>query len=232
MLSTLFSLIFCSTFSHAWLPNFEVRGVNLGSHFLAEPWMMNDEWNSMGCGNYLSEFECVRHIGQSAANTAFQRHWDTWTTQQDIAQMKSYGLNTIRIPVGYWLREDLVYADSEHFPQGGLQYLDRLCGWASDAGMYIIIDLHGAPGAQIAGNPDTGQVSILQELAISTSKDENSKERILSSLTDYPSLTDCSISRVLCRLSVRKSLQIPGMDDKHYPHQQQLPQRRHARSCQ
>lgn len=75
--------------------------------------------------------------------------------------MQSYGLNAIRIPVGYWIREDLVYADSEHFPQGGLQYLEQICGWASDAGLYIIIDLHGAPGAQVAGNPDTGQVCLI-----------------------------------------------------------------------
>ena len=160
MLSALFSLLIYTALCHAWLPNFEVRGVNLGSQFIAEPWMMSDEWNSMGCGSAPSEFDCVSALGQTAANAAFQHHWDTWTTQQDIAQMKSYGLNTIRIPVGYWLREDLVYLDSEHFPQGGLQYLERLCGWASDAGMYIIIDLHGAPGAQVAGNPDTGQVNI------------------------------------------------------------------------
>jgi hypothetical protein len=72
--------------------------------------------------------------------------------------MQSYGLNTIRIPVGYWMDESLVYADSEHFPQGGLHYLSQLCGWASDAGFYIIIDMHGAPGAQVAANEDTGQV--------------------------------------------------------------------------
>ena len=158
MQSAFLSLLLCAGLSHAWLPNFEVRGVNLGSQFIVEPWMASDEWSSMGCGNAGSEFDCVSALGQSAANSAFQHHWDTWTTQQDIEQMKSYGLNTIRIPIGYWIREDLVYTDSEHFPQGGLKYLERICGWASDAGMYIIIDLHGAPGAQVSGNPDIGQV--------------------------------------------------------------------------
>jgi len=56
--------------------------------------------------------------------------------------------------------ESIVYS-SEHFPQGGIQYLEQLCGWASDAGFYIIIDMHGAPGAQVPTNPDTGQVSLL-----------------------------------------------------------------------
>lgn len=135
----------------------KIRGVNLGSQFIFEPWMAGSEWSAMGCGNTQSEFDCVSMLGQAAANTAWAKHWSTWTTQDDITQMQSYGLNAIRIPVGYWIREDLVYSDSEHFPQGGLQYLEQICGWASDAGLYIIIDLHGAPGAQVAGNSDTGQ---------------------------------------------------------------------------
>ena len=142
-----------------WLPaTLPIRGVNLGSQFIVEPWMANDEWNSMGCGGTASEFDCVSKLGQAQANTAWAKHWSTWTTKDDISKMQSYGLNAIRIPVGYWIREDLVYSDSEHFPQGGLQYLEQICGWASDAGFYIIIDLHGAPGAQVAKNADTGQV--------------------------------------------------------------------------
>ena len=122
--------------------------------------MANDEWNSMGCGGQASEFDCVSKLGQAQANAAWAKHWSTWTTKDDISKMKSYGLNAIRIPVGYWIREDLVFSDSEHFPQGGLHYLEQICGWASDAGFYIVIDLHGAPGAQVAKNADTGQVGV------------------------------------------------------------------------
>ncbi|KAI4199542.1 MAG: hypothetical protein LQ346_002556 [Caloplaca aetnensis] len=144
--------------SQAWLPaSGKIRGVSLGSQFVIEPWMANDEWNKMGCGGTESEFDCVSKLGQAQANQAFATHWSTWTTKDDIAKMQSYGINTIRIPVGYWMREDLVFSDSEHFPQGGLKDLEKICGWASDAGFYIIIDLHGAPGAQLAGNADTGQ---------------------------------------------------------------------------
>ena len=139
------------------IPGFEIRGVNLGSMFIVEPWMASTEWANMGCGSALSEFDCVSTLGQAQANSAWAQHWSTWITQADIEEMTSYGLNTIRIPVGYWIFEDLVYTDSEHFPQGGLTYLEKLCGWATDAGMYIIIDLHGAPGAQVAQQPFTGQ---------------------------------------------------------------------------
>jgi aryl-phospho-beta-D-glucosidase BglC (GH1 family) len=140
----------------AWLPEGKVRGVNLGGLFIIEPWMMGDEWSAMGCSDQKSEFDCVMALGQDAADQAFQKHWDTWITEDDIAQIASLGLNTIRIPIGYWMKEDLIDS-SEHFPRGGFQYLERVCGWANDQGLYVILDLHGAPGAQEPEQPFTGQ---------------------------------------------------------------------------
>ncbi|MCJ1475088.1 hypothetical protein MMC13_003748 [Lambiella insularis] len=140
-----------------YIPGFEIRGVNLGSMFIVEPWMASTEWATMGCGSAQSEFDCVSALGQSTANANWASHWSRWITDTDLAEMQSYGLNTIRIPVGYWIFEGLVYQDSEHFPQGGLQYLENLCASATARGMYIIIDLHGAPGAQVAQQPFTGQ---------------------------------------------------------------------------
>jgi hypothetical protein len=127
-----------------WLPDTpKIRGVNLGSLFIIEPWMARDAWNAMGCRDHESEFDCMRALGQARGNAAFQSHWDWWITQDDIRQIASLGLNTIRIPVGYWMREDIVYRDSEWFPQGGFPFLERVCKWAAELGLYIIIDLHG-----------------------------------------------------------------------------------------
>jgi aryl-phospho-beta-D-glucosidase BglC (GH1 family) len=121
-----------------------------------ERWMVPDAWTSVGCKPYQSEFECVSKIGQSAANTNFANHWGSFITQNDINQMADYGLNTIRIPVGYWIFSDIKYS-SEHFPEGQLPYLANICGWAADKGFYIIIDLHGAPFAQKTNDSFTGQ---------------------------------------------------------------------------
>jgi aryl-phospho-beta-D-glucosidase BglC (GH1 family) len=146
----------------------------------------------MGCGAYNSEFDCVSALGQDAANAAFQKHWASWITQDDITQIASLGINTIRIPVGYWMKEDLVYSDSEHFPQGGYDALVQVAGWASDAGLYIIIDHHGAPGAQVAQNAFTGQVSA--GLFLKKIIDTNFFSKV------------CTNSRVLSRLPIRACL--------------------------
>ncbi|CCF37428.1 endo-beta-1,6-glucanase [Colletotrichum higginsianum] len=142
-----------------WTASGKIRGVNLGSLFVFEPWIANGEWNNIGCGGQQSEFDCVMNTGQERSDAAFQKHWDTWITEGDLDEMMGYGINTIRIPLGYWLDETLVDKNSEHFPRGALKYLIRLCGWASDRGFYIILDQHGAPGAQVARNSFTGQFS-------------------------------------------------------------------------
>jgi glucan endo-1,6-beta-glucosidase len=168
----LFPFLSLFTLTQAWLPSDrslfnltasnpsgKIRGVNLGSLFIIEPWMALTTWANMGCGDSRSEFDCVVKLGQTAANSAFQTHWSQWITADDILTMAGYGLNTLRIPVGYWMDESLVDPDSEHFPQGGFKFLEQVCGWASDEGFYMIIDLHGAPGSQRAQKPSPGQVS-------------------------------------------------------------------------
>ena len=133
----------------------KIRGVNLGSFLVLENWLADDVMSGWGCKS-TSEFDCVSSLGdQNKADNDFQGHWSTWVTAADFTDMVSYGLNTVRIPVGYWIGEKLVDS-SEHFPRGGERYLDQVVAWARDAGLYVILDLHGAPGAQ-ATDAFTGQ---------------------------------------------------------------------------
>ena len=145
-------------FPKQWAPSKgKMRGVNLGSHFVVEPWMIPIEWNFMGCANYSAENDCVVGLGQKKANANFKKHWDTWVSEKDVKDMASWGLNTIRIPVGWWIKEDLVNSN-ESFPQGGFYYLERICRWAANHGIYVVMDLHGAPGAQTRWQAFTGMV--------------------------------------------------------------------------
>lgn len=79
--------------------------------------------------------------------------------------MVSFGLNTLRIPLGFWLSESLVHAD-EHFPQGALPALERVCDWAAERGFYVILEMHGAPGAQTAWQAFTGKVNDILSIIV------------------------------------------------------------------
>jgi hypothetical protein len=90
-----------STKNKRWSPSSgKIRGVNLGSMFVFEPWLAESAWSSMGCGSYNSEFDCVSGLGQTQANTVFQSHWASWITQSDISQMHysdSSGILDVRV---------------------------------------------------------------------------------------------------------------------------------------
>jgi aryl-phospho-beta-D-glucosidase BglC (GH1 family) len=125
--------------------------------------MMSDEWNNvMGCSGAASEFDCMlNNYGGSkrdAGNEKFETHWRTWINADSVQSAHDVGLNTIRIPMGYWSNVDIVDKASEPFADGDrmLPYLDAVVQKAADLGMYVIIDLHGAPGGQQEDN-FTGQ---------------------------------------------------------------------------
>ncbi|KAK8139887.1 hypothetical protein PG984_001010 [Apiospora sp. TS-2023a] len=178
--ATIFSLAAATVSVRAWLPwerdleafnrstigldkrvnlPSKIRGVNLGGWLISEPWMMFQAWSEMNCATSTecqSEFDCVSKLGQSQADTAFDTHYQKWITTDDVQKIHDVGLNTIRIPMGYWIYRDIVDS-SEHFPNIDLKYLDAVIQKAADLGMFVIIDLHGAPGAQKLGDAFTGQ---------------------------------------------------------------------------
>ncbi|KAK6063227.1 endo-beta-1,6-glucanase [Seiridium cupressi] len=132
----------------------KIRGVNFGGWLICEPWMMSTEWSNMGCGSSASEFDCMadhyQGSNREAGNQAFEQHWKTWINADTVQAVHDVGLNTIRIPIGYWSYNDIVDTASEPFADGSrmLPYLDAVIQKAADLGMYVILDLHGAPGGQ------------------------------------------------------------------------------------
>lgn len=83
--------------------------LQLGSWLVLEPWMLPNEWASMGgdlcfqngsCADCAaSEFDLVKKLGQEKADEVFQTHWETWFTEDDVKAIVDAGLNTVRIPV-------------------------------------------------------------------------------------------------------------------------------------
>ncbi|KAL9085150.1 MAG: hypothetical protein Q9159_004876 [Coniocarpon cinnabarinum] len=136
-----------------------IRGVNLGGLFVYEPWIAQDLWNATDCKGTDSEWACGSKVGQDAVNKIFQNHWATWYTQDDFDQMAHHGLNTVRIPTGFWMYEDIVHRPDEPYPQGGLEALAKICAMAKTAGLYIILDMHAAPGVQASNNSFAGKVT-------------------------------------------------------------------------
>lgn len=59
--------------------------------------------------------------------------------------MASYGINFVRIPIGYWSVSPI---PGDPYVQGAYEYLGQALGWAQSNGIMVMIDLHGAPLSQ------------------------------------------------------------------------------------
>jgi len=135
------------------LPVEKIYGVNIGNWLVYEPWMTPDRWTSMG-GEFCSdcsqcrqsEWSLAKHLGPAQTNAVFQKHWREWFTQADVQAMVAANLNTIRIPLGFWIIEDIVDRATEPYAQGGLDALIQGLNWIKDAGMNVILDHHALPG--------------------------------------------------------------------------------------
>lgn len=75
---------------------------------------------------------------------AFQDHY---VTELDVERFAALGLNTVRVPIWYQLLETDVDGDN-HFVPEGWRRLDDLLSWARRHRVYVVLDLHGAPGGQ------------------------------------------------------------------------------------
>ncbi|KAF8631314.1 hypothetical protein AX15_002460 [Amanita polypyramis BW_CC] len=140
----------------------KVHGVNIGSWLVMEPWMLPREWIHMGgqfCDDCTTCISCEFAFTKAFPKTVdllFNKHWDEWFTKADITKLKAAGINTVRIPLGYWLVEPLVDRSSEFYPRGGFAQLKRGLGELRDAGIVAILELHAAPGVQVPNQPFAG----------------------------------------------------------------------------
>lgn len=92
---------------------------------------------------------------EANAESVLQNHWSSWVTQADIQKIANSGkgINTLRIPVGYWAFQKY---DNDPYIQGAKDYLAQALDWAQAAGLQVWIDLHGAPLSQ-NGYDNSGQ---------------------------------------------------------------------------
>lgn len=84
-------------------------------------------------------------LGKTEAKKRLENHWSSFYNENDFALMKQYGLNFVRIPVGYWSVTPL---SGDPYVQGAYDHLHTAVSWAGKHGLKVMIDLHGAPGSQ------------------------------------------------------------------------------------
>ncbi|CAG2180249.1 unnamed protein product, partial [Oppiella nova] len=121
--------------------------------------MAPQPWDDNGCnkgtqgGSYLLE-KCLGN----KAPAVLQKHWSTFITENDFAEMSKHGVNVVRIPIGWWQIYDPQGGASKaklnyhiaptDYHVGGLAYIDKAFEWGQKYGIGILLGMHAAPGSQ------------------------------------------------------------------------------------
>ena len=126
-----------------------LRGINLGNWLVPEGYMFKFEKST---SPRLVHEVIAELVGPDEAARFWTEYRDAYITADDIRFIKNSGLNSIRVPFNYRL------LTPEEFPglwKGpGFEMLDRVIGWCRDAGLWVVLDMHCAPGGQTGDNID------------------------------------------------------------------------------
>ena len=127
-----------------------LRGMGLGGWMLQEPYMM--EMSGFASAQWQIKSKIQDLIGE--ANTV--AFYDAWhanhCTKKDIDSLASWGFNSVRLPMHYNLYtlpiEEEPVPGVQTWLEKGFTLTDSLIRWCSARHMYVILDLHAAPGGQ------------------------------------------------------------------------------------
>ena len=129
-----------------------MRGFGLGCWLLPEGYM----WGIRKLDRPRQfESAIVDLIGKQDAEEFWRLYRDNFLIEEDIAAMKSWGVNSVRIALLASMlqpREGQPDSPPYIYSDDGFHYLDKVVEWCEKYEVGLIWDMHGAPGAQNAEN--------------------------------------------------------------------------------
>ncbi|MES2387336.1 MAG: carbohydrate-binding protein [Bacteroidota bacterium] len=128
--------------------NYMLKGMGLGNWMLQEGYMMNTGSSAPSQHEYKAKVKTL--IGATNTEIFYQRWRDNYYTKKDIDSLKKWGFNSARMPLHYNLFTPLDTADA--YKETGFTYIDSAISWCRANDMYLVIDMHAAPGGQSRDN--------------------------------------------------------------------------------
>jgi aryl-phospho-beta-D-glucosidase BglC (GH1 family) len=130
---------------------FLIQGINLGNWLNPEGYMFLFEAEAASY-RQINEAFCEM-VGPDFTKEFWKEFKKNYITEDDIKYIKQTGMNSIRIPFHYKLftNEDYMDLDSSH---NGFELIDQVIEWCRQQDLYVILDMHDAPGGQTGDNID------------------------------------------------------------------------------
>lgn len=130
--------------------NLKIVGTNLGNWLNPEGYMFG--FSRTNAPRQINDLFC-QLAGPDKTAEFWAAFKDNYITRADIEFIASTGANTIRLPFHYKLFTDEDYMGLTS-GQDGFTRIDSVVNWCRDSGLFLILDMHDAPGGQTGDNID------------------------------------------------------------------------------
>ena len=125
-----------------------LQGVGLGGWLMPEGYMLHVSAPDGGSPRAIRA-RIVDLIGEADADRFYEIYRANYVEEKDVAAIKAWGFDHVRLPFHYRLLYD---PETGAFLEDGFALVDTFLEWCRAHGLYVILDLHAAPGAQNALN--------------------------------------------------------------------------------
>lgn len=125
-----------------------LHGVGLGNWLLPEGYMWGFADDMSSPRQIEARFEQL--VGPERAAEFWRRFRAGFITEADVARIASLGFDHVRLP----LNARGLIDDQGELIADGVAHIDRLIDWCEAHGLWVLLDLHGAPGGQTGTNID------------------------------------------------------------------------------
>ena len=140
----------------AWM-----NGVNFGNVFIPESFFADEDFYEANNIPRNAEQNSLCDLTGEGAEAIMDSWISSHIVESEFAEMKSFGINTLRLPLGYWNVIDMPgnpnAPSKEAERMGHLKdimpaadykvHLDRVIKYSKQNEIKILFDLHGAPGS-------------------------------------------------------------------------------------
>jgi endoglucanase len=127
-----------------------LRGMGIGGWMLQEPYML--QLSGVVANQTQLQHKLTELVGQQRVNAFYEAWRSSQFTKTDVDSMASWGFNCIRLPLHYNLftldaSQESVPGQNTWLPTG-FTLTDSVLSWCKQDHIYLILDLHAAPGGQ------------------------------------------------------------------------------------
>lgn len=124
--------------------SFYLKGIGLGGWLLQEGYMLHT--SGFANAQWQIRQKIVELIGETNTEIFYEAWRKNFIRKIDIDSIRAWGFNSIRLPFHYNLFA--INSNPPQFINKGFEIIDSLLSWCEANQIYLILDMHAAPGGQ------------------------------------------------------------------------------------